>query len=220
MTLVEQVRMLLDEAGGGVFWTDSHVLDALNQVQILTLPLLPQPALVSVPWIVEAGTDLASWPPTIMIPKYVEDTSRQFFVTTPTKLEQYSKGWRGTAPGIPEYFVLWDAGRVRLWPRPDQDYQYTLVGIGWGTELTTSTTDIPSTTPTLNSALAHLAAASLLETTQPMLADAYNREASNLLREYGRTVRNTNSHNLQRIHPSSKFQMGQRQAIHVGRNRF
>src|SRR4051812_25815664 len=113
MTLTDHVRMLLDEAGTSVFWTASHLQDAINASQLYTLPLLPRPILTTASWVVEAGTDLAIIPTSIMIPKYVEDTSRQFFITTPTKLEQYNTARRGMEAGIPEYFVLWDANKVR-----------------------------------------------------------------------------------------------------------
>jgi hypothetical protein len=204
MTVFEQVRILLDEANGPVFWTDSHICDALNCAQLYALPTLPREALTRTEWIVLAGQELITIPSTIMIPKFVEDSSQQYLVSSYTDLERYAKDWRGTSAGVPRYFVLHDHSRIRPYPIADENYQFTLAGVPWPTEYTTSAVD-PTSDPTLKSAIAHLAASDLLELTLPQLSDAYYSEGERLLNQFRKRSRNTHSHNIKRISPAIYF---------------
>jgi hypothetical protein len=217
MTLVEEVKVLLGESAGSVFWTTDHIVDALNEALHETTASLKN-NIITTPWIVEAGSDLVDIPSGIMIPKQIEDTSRVFFIITQAKLEQYSRGWRGAATGIPSHFVLWDAFKIRVWPMPDNDYQYNMVGIGWGTEFTSSVVDITGDFY-LRKSLVCRAGASLFELTQPILSESLLRQALGYEQSYRTKIRNNQSHNLRRLHPGgNKTNSAKSGVIKLGRN--
>lgn len=216
MNIVSEVRIVLGESAGGVFWTDSHILDALNEAQ-LDLASENKISVSTSTWIVEAGSDLVAIPSEIMIPKIVEDTSREFFVTTQAKLEQYHQGWRGAGAGIPNWFVLWDAFNIRVWPRPDNDYQYNLVGYPWPDELTISS-DLTPDNYTLKKSLVYRTASVLLEATQPSLSDFLFQTALRYESDYKVGLRNAQSHNIIRLHPGpNRTNSGKSGVIKLGK---
>jgi hypothetical protein len=199
VTIIEEVKTAIGEENESIFWTAEHIYDALNEAHIEMNATLKN-SIITVPWVVEAGDDLVEIPTEIMIPKQIEDTSRTFFITTPAKLEQESLGWRGTPAGVPGWFVLWDAFRIRVWPRADNDYQYNMVGIPWKTEFSGSYDDI-STDHQLRKSLVCRAASNLMESTQPPLAASLLQQALSYEDAYRSGLRNSQPHNIRRLLP-------------------
>jgi hypothetical protein len=200
MNLVEHTRILLDESGGSVFWETSHLLDALNEAHLKNF-ITTKYRLISTPWVVEAGSQWVSLPDEILIPQTIEDSTTEFWISSLAQLEQYQHDWKGASAGIPKWFVRKDARTLMPWPMPDQDYQYTMVGLGWPTEITSSLD--PVIPGDCQSAIAYRTASQLLEHTQPTLAELWAREADEYEQSYKRKQRNAFSHNLRRLRPGT-----------------
>ena len=216
MSIVTDVRVWL---GGTAttFWSDAHVVDALNEVQFEL-----QSEVKGAFWVVgtltlTANDDLVMIPSNVMIPKAILGTAGKYFPTTQAKLEQECREWRGRTPGRPTHFVVWDAFTLRVYPRPDTTYLFEVEGVPWPTtELTTAVLDLTASED-WKRILALRAAAQLLEFTQPQLSDAYEREAQELLSDYKVSLRNRQGHNIRRLRPGTLFTRAQSGNLTVGR---
>jgi hypothetical protein len=216
MTLIEEIRILLGEQSGGVFWTDEYILDAINET-LIELSAFTLKKTIEVDLVVQAGEELVLLPPELMIPLSIFDGSRVFFFTTQAKLEQETKAWKGTALGVPEHFVLWDAFTIRPYPRADDDFLYYVTGIPWPTEYTSAGVD-PILSWRLRQVLVNKSASVLFETTQPQLSDSLNQVALNHENEYRKELRNSQSHNIRRLHPGESLpNKAQSGVIKIGR---
>lgn len=149
-----------------------------------------------------------------MIPTFVTlDTSymsgyqpitinQRYFISDRTKLEQYARDWRDNTQSQPKWFILWDAWNIRVFPKPDKTYTFTLWGVPWGTEIGTGTEDI-NVDQILRLALAYKAASTLLEATRPDVADLYIRNSEELLNRYRLRLRNQQGNNIRRMKPGT-----------------
>jgi hypothetical protein len=182
MSLLTDLRILLDESGTSVFWVTNHLLDALNEAHLNNW-ITTKYQLTTTPFIVHAGATSITLPDEILIPQLIEDSTTEYWVSSLAQLEQYQADWRAATPSIPKWFIRIDARTLMPWPMPDYSYQYTMVGIGWPTEITEDST--------------------LLEHTQPTLAQLWEREAIETEQSYRRQQRNAFSHNLRRLKPGT-----------------
>lgn len=216
MSLITETRQLIDEAGAGTFWTDAHLYDALNGAIVEVASHLGKWGLyeVSVDLTVDSG--MIEIPATVMVPlAIVDNEGMECFLTDQRELEEEDQGWR-SAVGRPRWFTIWDAGHLRVWPSPDQTYTYTLRGIGWPEEIDGTVTDVGD--PLLRNVLARMAAATLLEFTQPTVADVYADEAAGQLAQYRKRLRNPSGHRLDRLHPMpGRYLHAQTGVISLGR---
>lgn len=229
MTLVDTVRLLIDQAtgtgtlkdypvAGDIFWTTQQLYDAGNEVLVDFWPMLanqPIPVqLTNTNFVVSSGTDVFAFDATsIMVPSYVvlnsstasgasmQVTDQKYWISDITKLEQYNNNWRGFTPAQPRWFVLYDGFHIRTFPSPDQTYTFTLYGVPWTTELSTGTEDI-SMDPIVKLGVAYKAAANILEATRPDTADWYVKESEELLERYRIRLRNSQSNNMRRMKPA------------------
>jgi hypothetical protein len=215
MSVITDIRTLLDERSSAVFWTDQHIYDAANQAQLdiyASLKAQQGSAVMSL----NSGQDIVSIPPTIMIPQYIEFNNKTYFPTTHAKLEQWNRAWRGEALAQPKWFVLWDWEHFRVWPRPDQGYDFTLWGVTWPSEFSASNESITADR-VLQAAIAFRAASYLLELTQPLLAAEMARESAEYETRYKTRLRNRQSHRPTALKPGTAFTAAQSGVISLGR---
>lgn len=228
MTLIGLVRLLIDQATGtgtlndypvpgDIFWPAQQLYDATNEVmddywpQAARQPIPVQLATAAL--VVGTGTDIYlfdSTGDTIMIPTFVvlntmianASIDQKYFTSDQTKLEQWSRNWRGSTPAQPRAFILWDALHLRCFPTPDQTYTFTVFGVPWPVELGTGTEDITAD-PIFKMAIAYKAAANVLESTRPDVTDSYLKESEELMLRYRIRLRNQQTNNLRRLKPGS-----------------
>ena len=216
MSLVSDIQQAVDETSGAVFWSTDQIYDAANAA-ILDAFTITRHEFVLATMTVTAEADLVDIPATIMIPQYILGTDGKYFPTTQAKLEQENRAWRGTALGQTKFFVLWDIEHFRCYPRMNVDYAFDVGGVPWPTvgEVMATNTDI-SVPGLLKQAITHKAIATLLDATQPMLADVHTSEADQLLYKFKRQYRNRSGHNIRRIRPGTLFTKAQSGVIRIG----
>lgn len=208
MGIISQVQILLND--NGVFWPFLQVLDAVNEAQLWAYA---QTKWQRTPFSLSlvAGTDLFTLPTGVVIPGWIETaipstdglttSHTRGFPTTQRELEHFLRTWRGQQPDVPRYFVIWDAYTLRLFPRPDKAYNYTLWGVSYPTEITS---DVTLGGPELYQlAVQNMAAALLFEATRPDLADVYMGMAEEQIVKVKVQLRNQQSHNIRRLRPGS-----------------
>lgn len=204
-TTIDNVQTLLNDLG--VFWPTQTVLDAINEAQLLAHAKTKWKK-IGVPLQLNQYDDLVTIPSTIMIPQWVEDTKKRYFPSTQRELEHWLRTWRYADLATPTNFILWDASHLRVVPRPDQPYDYTLWGVGYPTEITVAN-------PTVEGhdiyvmAVTYWALALLLEFTRPDLADYQFAYAQELIVKYQRELRNQQGHNIRRLRPGQRFDLQQ-----------
>ncbi len=139
MSLYSDLAIQLDESGGPVFWVQQQCFDALNEA-VLEVSQRLRYALATASLVLTTNDDIVALPTTsIMTPQYILDSqSRKCFATRHARLEEWDQAWQNTQLGPPELIVLWDESHVRVWPRPDTDYTYSVVGVAWPSEITTT----------------------------------------------------------------------------------
>jgi hypothetical protein len=213
--LVSDVKVMVDDASA-VFWTADHIYDTLNQV-LLEVWRETEHDVTTVALGINSNNDIISLPANIYIPLYITtDTNKQALITSHAELERYSREWRGSAVGVPKWFVKWDAEHVRIYPRAQEPYDYTVTGVAYPTEITSTTTTITGLDRRLHTAIVHLAAANLCEFTMPQWSDAMRQIGMQGVREYRSRVRKYDSHNIRRIRPGNLFNRAQGGNIKVG----
>ena len=207
MSLVTDIQQLVDESGGATFWTAQHVYDSANQAQFDMWAATPAWNFLTTPFTLSSGNDIVVFSTsTIMIPQYLLDTSSaKIYITNHDMLQDYSSGWRNEPPARPKYCVLWDAEHLRVFPRADAAYTYTLCGVPWPTEITAANPDMLGD-PLIIRSVALRAAAKLLEFTQPQLADAYELQAMEMERRFQSQLRRQQGANTLRLAPSRTWQ--------------
>ena len=214
MSIVTDVQIILNDSG--VFWPTAQLLDAVNEAQFwaftrtkwarssASLPLLP-------------GQDIVPLPSSILIPGWIEGTIpnnsggtavMRMFPTTQRELEHFLRTWRGAGLAQPSYFSIWDATHLRIFPRPDTTYTYTVWGIGWPNEIVDTTTALKGP-PNYVLAVKHYAAGLLLEATRPDLADVYYGLADGQIESFRKQLRNQQSHNIRRLVPARRLDLQQ-----------
>ena len=215
MPIVSTIQLLLNDSG--VFWPESQILDAVNQAQLWGYA---KTKWVRTSWPINlpVGADLITLPSDVLVPGWMEarivnsDSTVSFiraFPSTQRELEHFLRTWRSTSLGAPMYFVIWDSHTLRVFPRPDKPYTYTLWGVAYPTEITSSSQDIQGP---INYTLIiqNFTMSLLLNATRPDLAEYYLNLAEVGLVQFAKHLRNQQSHNIRRLVPTtSRFQINQ-----------
>lgn len=220
MSIVTQVQNILNDTG--TFWPTQNLYDAINEAQFWIYEDIRWQR-VSATVTLSSNTDIFTIPSNILIPEWLEGrdsnfdpvTYKRFYPATQRELEQFLRTWRGNNIGQPQYFVRWDATHMRVFPRPDGlgpsggNYLFTMWGIGFPTEITTTSADIGSLTTLINDsyiqAIQNMAASILFEATRPDLADAFAASAAENIVAFKRTLRNMQGHNIRRLRPADHY---------------
>jgi hypothetical protein len=210
MGVVADVQVILNDTG--VFWPTQTVLDAVNEAQFWVYAETKY-AITSSTLVLTSNADVVALPTSILIPKWIEGTGtgttvERIHITTQRSLESYSRLWKGAALGAPAHVSVWDATHLRIFPRPDATYTYTLFGTGFPAEIT-ATEAIAGPTAIQKAAQCYTVAL-LFEATRPDLADVYMGQAQELTLAYKKRLRNQQSHNIRTLHPATtKYEVRQ-----------
>lgn len=213
MSIITDVQLVLNDAG--VFWDTTQVLDAINQAQLelfARIKWLRTSATLSL----VIGQEFVGIPSTILIPSWIEGPAvskggevnpKRVFPSTQYELESFNRLWRGAELDEPRNFVLWDATTLRVFPRPDQSYSYTIWGIGMPTAMGVGDT---LTGPTAYvTAVIDYSVGLLLSATRPELAQVYINNAEENVQSLIVNKRNNQSHNIRRLRPGKRFDLSQ-----------
>ena len=218
MTLLEQIQLQVDETTGPVFWTIDQLYDAANAAQLEVWMNLKDWQLTSTNIALTSGNDIITWTNTVvMIPQFIIYSGIKIFPTTTAQLQDWANNWKNESPSRPNWFLLWDAAKIRLFPRSDGTYTFTLFGVPWPGEIQDGTHDITGVDPFVKNAIVLRAAAKLLEETQPLLADAKMAEAEEFEKRYARQQRNSQGDNIARLRPTTAWDQAQFGDIKTGR---
>ena len=217
MSLVSDIRELLDESGGAVFWVEEQLYDAANEAVLDVFASLRQEYGTAT---ITTTASVADYniPATIMLPQYITGTGRKYFPTTLAKLEQYNRQWKETTVGYPKHWVLNDVNSVMAYPTPDAAYLFVVHGVPWPSvgEIADGAEDITAAS-LLRRSITRRAVAELLEYTQPSLAEQFLREAAEAEHDYKVQLRNRQSHNIRRLKPGGIMTSAQKGVVNVGR---
>jgi hypothetical protein len=214
MSNLSQVRSYINDANG-IFYVDAHVLDHINDCHLYTW-WDTSPNLTTSTVTLTISQDLLTLPSAMMIPRYFEYDNKRYWASSQSELENDNLSWRGEPVAQPKWLIVFDAERLRLWPRPDQAYVIQLVGVGWPTELTTAAPDV-TLERHYQQIIEHRAAGKLLTFIRPDLAEIHNKEADQHLNNYKIGIRNSQSHKIWRLKPASRFNTAQQGNITIGR---
>lgn len=207
MSIVAQVQIVLNDTG--VFWPTATLLDAINEAQF-QIYAETKWAITTGSLALSSNADIIALPTNILVPRWIEGTNsltspatvKRFFVSTQRNLEAFQRTWRGAGTGQPGYFVIWDATHLRVFPRPDATYHFTVFGIGFPTEITDALGDIAG--PALYvQAVQNYTVALLLEATRPDLADMYMKIANDQILAVKKRLRKNLSHNIRQLVPAT-----------------
>lgn len=209
MSIVTDVRTLVDEPTGGVFWTDEHVYDAINE-QLLRIYFHEKGfRRISASMTITSGQEFVGIPSAIAIPHYIIYGEREYWPTTYQMLERFSSNWRGETTAQPKGFVVWDHRTFRVWPAANGTYEMTVYGIGWPDEIGAGNEDI-SEDSTFKNCVAFRSASSLLQSTLPRQSAIYEQQARELeqkWRQGARLFRGTSK--INRLRPGNAFTIKQ-----------
>lgn len=206
MTLIDRVHFLLNDAN--VFWTDAQVYDTVNEVQLEVMRELKWKRQTFV-LAMNTGDDLISIPPTCLIPQFFEHNNRRWFPSAQIALERYLRQWKTEPVDVPRDFIVWDMEHFRVYPRPDQPYDFTLWGVVYPTEVSASNPDVEGDDENLREGLAYQTAAELLNLTRPDIAEVYMQAGQVKLHEVAVRLRNQQGHNIRVIKPGTLFTRAQ-----------
>jgi hypothetical protein len=218
MSIITDIQLQVDETQGPVFWEIEQLYDAANQAQLNVWSSLKDWQRGTSTMTVTTGQDLVAFDTTtIMIPQFIIYNGVKIFPTTHAMLQDWQNNWKNEGLGRPNWVVLWDAEHFRLFPRPDQTYNFVVWGTPWPTEITDGNHDIVGVDPLVRRAIVLQAAALLLEDSQPLLADAKLQEAMDFRERYARQQRNVQGSNIMRLRPGVAWQVAQGGDIRMGR---
>lgn len=218
MSLITDIQLQVDETGGPVFWVIEQLYDAANAAQLEVWANLKDWQQTSTPITLASGNDIVALPNTIiMIPQFIVYSGVKIFPTTHALLQDWSNNWKNETPTRPNWIVLWDESHIRVWPRANAAYTLTLYGVPWPTEITDGVHDIANVDVLVRRAIVLRAAAKLLETTQPELADAKAVEALEFEKRYARQQRNVFGDNISRLRPKTAWDLANNGDIKTGR---
>lgn len=216
--ILQDVQLQVDETGGPVFWVIEQLYDAINAAQLEVWMNLKDWQQTSTNITLSSGNDIISWPVTqIMIPQYIIYNGVKVFPTTLAQLQDWANNWKSSNPTRPNWYLLWDAKHIRLYPKSDATYTFQLFGVPWPTEVTDGVHDITGIDVLVHRAIVLRAAAKLLEITQPDLADAKMLEAMEFEKRYARQQRNSFGDNIARLRPTTAWDQANFGDIRVGR---
>lgn len=205
-TTVQDIQMLLNDQG--VFWPTVRVTDAINEAQ-WEIYVRTKWSWTSSTLTLNPGDDIIPIPSNIVIPRFVEDTQLRYFPSSQRQLENFHRTWRLDGPGAPMYFIVWDAFNLRIYPKPDKVYNYTLWGIGYPSEIVDPTNDSVVGDDSYVKAVNSLTLSLLFEATRPDLADWHRGIAEEQIQAYKRHLRNYQSHNIRRLKFGGRHDLNQ-----------
>lgn len=218
MTLIAEVRELLDESTGSTFWVEEQIYDALNEA-IVDVYSNTRHEYGTATITFTASNAYLALPSSLMIPQYIVGTKGRYFPTTKAKLEQWNRDWRAEGEDYPKHFVVTDIDTIMAFPAPDLAYEFTVHGVPWPScgEIADGAEDITGVPNLLRLALTKRTVAELLEFTQPALADQYLAEAAQLEHDFKIQLRNRQGHNIRRLKPGTLFTRAQSGVVVLGR---
>jgi hypothetical protein len=209
MSLVTDVRTLIDEPSGGVFWTDQHVYDACNEQLLRAYFHEKGFRRESATLTITSGQDFVGIPAAIAVPHYIIYGSREYWPSTYQMMERYSENWRGEEASQPKAFIVWDHRTLRVWPAADGTYEMTVYGISWPDEIAAGNQDITEDS-TLKNCIAFRAASSLLQTTLPRQSAVYEQQAKELELKWHKHARGFRGQDkFNRLRPGTSFTIKQ-----------
>jgi hypothetical protein len=216
--IIQDIQLQLDETSGPVFWVIDQLYDAANAAQLEVWMNLKDWQQISTNIILSSGNDIIQWPfTTIMIPQYVIYNGVKVFPTTQAQLQDWANNWKSSNPTRPNWYLLWDAYHIRLYPKSDNVYTFQLFGVPWPIEITDGNHDVVNIDPLVRRAIVLRAVAKLMETTQPDLADAKMLESVEWEKRYARQQRNSFGDNIARLRPTTAWDQANFGDIKVGR---
>lgn len=210
MSLVTDVRTLIDEVSGGVFWTDQHVYDACNWEVTRAYFDEKGSRRESATITITAASPFVGIPATIAIPHYIIYGEREYWPSSYETLERYDQKWRTASVGQPKAFIVWDHRTFRVWPQADATYEMKVFGIQWPDEIGAANLDVDEDTHFKNM-IAFRAASSLLQATLPQQSAMYEQQAKELewqWNEHRHKFKGT--HHFDRLRPGTAFTVKQR----------
>lgn len=198
----------LDSIGGQVFWPGSIYYLALQDAQLevasrvngwgyitANLNISPGDTLVTLPW------------QTVMIPQTLHTAEGLLVQPVPlAELDNHSSRWREEPAGPPRALVYFDWNRVRVWPKSDTSYTFTLAGVPWPTAIENTSQQSPEGVE-FQEALTDIAAARIIAFTNPPLAQAYRESAERWLRQYQSRQRRQGGWNTLRLRPGTAWSL-------------
>lgn len=222
MSIITQIQTLLDESGGLVYWSangNQPVYDAANTAISELYADLQGYIFVTAPFVIASNTPIVALSTTsFMIPQYTLDTNtNKVFMTVYDQLQDWQMTWLNNPPSTPQWFVLWDADHVRVFPTAAATTTYTMCGVPWPPELALGTDTISGLDVMLEQAIVHKAAGRLLEFTQPELADKLELESLEYQKKYQRQLNNQQGANTLRLRPGKGWTIAQFGDIRIGR---
>lgn len=215
MSLVSDVRVLIDEASAA-FWTDAHVYNSLNATLLDMYQENARMFIGTATITTTASNSYIPIPSTIMIPKLILGTGKEYWGSTQTKFNQYNSTWPRTAVGYPRHWSLWDASTFQTYPRPDAAYVFQIAGVPWPDEITSTNTDL-STQRNFTRAVMYRAAAHLMEVSRPDLSDYYTTQAIAELTEFKRLMRSYGAGGLWTLTPRTHRVAARSGVVRLGR---
>jgi hypothetical protein len=218
MSLLSDIQLQVDESQGPVFWTIEQLYDAANAAQLEVWLNLKDWQRTVYTLNIPANADLVVLPESaIMIPQFIIYNGVKIFPTTTAQLQDWATNWKSQDKTRPNWYVLWDAQHIRLFPNSDANYTFQLWGVPLPTEIDDNNHDILNVDPLVKRAVTMRAASKLLEETQPQLADAKALEAEEFEKQYARQQRNTFGDNIMRLRPTTAWDQANFGDIKVGR---
>ena len=206
MTLLNQVRLIIDEPNAAKFWPNAQLYDAINESSIEVLGS-GQFEVTTATVTATASAQFMTLPSTIMIPKFILTTgtqSRELPKTTYAEFERDSANW-GTATGTEHIaFVEYDYSSVQLYPIVGSAIVYQVVGIPYPTEITTGTEDM-STNDMISDAVRFWAGSVLMDATRPDLSDTFRMEGQEHLQIAMRHKRNNQGQRIYSLSPAGRI---------------
>jgi len=216
--ITSSVQQELNETGAGIFWPVQQVYDAINEtlLEFDTIAYFPTG---SATMTFGTGSDLVAWPNTsVAWPHYLEFFGRQYWIIKQADLERYDRNWKNTTQDQPKFFVLWDEQHIRPYPLADKDYVFSIWGPAWPAEISSTNTDIASTTPPLlKQAIIHRSAARLFAASRPDLSAAEMKEADYYEQLYRIQWRKQQGDNIKRLRPGNAYTAAQGGMIRIGK---
>lgn len=215
--IITDIQLQVDESNGPVFWVIDQLYDAANQAQLEVWTNLKDWQQTSVSLILGTGNDIVTLPPSIMVPQFVIYNNIKVFPTTTAQLQDWANNWKSESPSRPNWILLWDATHLRLFPRSDSSYIFNVFGVPWPDEIGPGNHDMLNVDPLVRRAVVMRAAAKLLETVQPELADAKIAESVEFEKRYARQQRNVFGDNIGRLRPKTAWDLANQGDIKTGR---
>lgn len=215
--IVAMVQTIINESGNGVFWPVQQVFDAINDAQMEKESIAYYP-IVTTSMTFSPGGTITPWPNTVLMwPHYLEYLGDQYWIVTHAELERYDRNWRNATPAFPAFFVLWDERNLRPYPDPDQTYVFNIWGPGWGTEITSATTDFTATNALLKLSVAFKAAAILFNYSRPDLAQQYLKQSDEFEQDFRRQWRRQQGDLIKRLRPYNAYTHAQAGNVRIGK---